>query len=180
MPTPGIFEVLIWRITGRLMDHTLGRVLNRPDRLDGRLLGIISVHSGKAVDAPRGSDRGVSVQQWSWHGGANQLWKFRRTGRRTYRIQSASTGLYLEVYEVAKRQGASIVLWNWNGGSHQQWRVVEMAAGVYEIRACHSDLYLDLSDWSCDDGARIQQWPHHGGANQRWELRERTDASDAQ
>jgi hypothetical protein len=168
----GVLETLAIRVGSRLADYVAGRIFSRGDKLHGRQFGIIAVHSGKALDVPSASQRGAVLSQWSWSGSANQLWQFQRLRRDTYRIQSVSTGLCMDVSDESRQQAARVVQWNWNGGPHQRWRLIEMARGIYRLQPRHSDMCLDVNQSSWDDGAYIQQWPCNGGANQQWELRE--------
>jgi hypothetical protein len=79
---------------------------------------IVNAHSRKALDVPGGlSTPGLTLQQYTWHGGLNRQWRFnRRAGADgpelpspdTFQIVNRATGMALDVPNGASRDGVQI------------------------------------------------------------------------
>ena len=82
-----------------------------------------------------------------------------------YKINSLSSGLFLDVEQVSNENNASIIQWDWNGGSNQRWRFESIAGTTdqYQIRALNSNKCLGVSfdqkavQFECSS-ININQW----------------------
>jgi hypothetical protein len=142
----------------------------------GHVYGIISVYSDRAMDVEGASvENGVAVNQYGWHGGPNQQWRFEPlegVDQGLFRIVCVSSGKVLDVSGVSIDDGAPIHQWEWANGDNQKWLVVPVGDGSIIIEAKHSGKVLDSPNETPPyNGMRTQQWTRHGGPNQRWRLR---------
>ena len=87
---------------------------------------IISLHSGKALDVEDASleDR-ANVQQFRYHGGANQHWKMVPTAEGCFQIVSMHSGKCLDIAGESRLDGANIQQFSCKNEPHQCWRLVE-------------------------------------------------------
>jgi len=141
--------------------------------LEGKHFRIVSVYSDKCLDVYQQSKQdGANVQQWSCHGGQNQLWEFVTAGGDTYQIVNVNSGKCLDVDHWSTESGANVKQWSSHGGDNQLWYVNDVGGDSYRIVNKHSGLCLDLTESSSDNGANIQQWHCEVGENQEWRLEE--------
>ncbi len=150
--------------------------------LDGRLMAISAVHSGKLLTINGyGVDLdGGNAEQWSpgtYSPGLN-TWRFYATGNSNeYYLQLqyyGEMGRFLTVDQGSAFDGANIVQWWGVAGLHQTFIFDDMGGGRYQIRAKHSGKCLDVSlaGGGMNDGDNVQQWTCWGGNNQLWTLTE--------
>ncbi len=98
------------------------------------------------------------------------------TGR-WYVIESAHSGLVLDVEGRSTEPGALLTQWGRGDGHHQQFRFLDSGNGYYRIQARHSSLVLDVFEWNADNGADIAQWEDLDATNQQWQVRENSDGT---
>lgn len=139
--------------------------------ISGRTYAIISKHSGKALDVrDNSSTNGALIQQWSFGGGANQLWTVTQLSGNIYKIINNSSGKSLDVSGVSTSNGAAIQQWDFSNGANQNWIITDLGNGYLKVIAKNSNKSLDVKDQSSTDGSAIQQWDYSGGANQQWQF----------
>lgn len=126
----------------------------------------------KCVDvAAGGTSDGDPVQQWSCHGGDNQLWAFAPGDAGHYAIVNRNSRKCLDVYGGDRGDGARVHQWSCHGGANQQWRLEVGDGGYHRLINRNSGKCLDVHGFDRNDGARVQQWSCNGGANQDFRLR---------
>jgi Ricin-type beta-trefoil lectin domain-like len=83
---------------------------------------IINANSGQCLTTD--GVAGDGVYQFPCVGALSQEWRtdLRIADGNVYGIQSAWSGLYLDVYGASSSQGAVIDTWYWNGGDNQYFR----------------------------------------------------------
>jgi hypothetical protein len=87
---------------------------------------IISLHSGKALDVENaGLEDRANVQQFRYHGGANQHWKMAPTAEGCLQIVSLHSGKCLDVAGESRLDGANVQQFSCKNEPHQCWRLVE-------------------------------------------------------
>ncbi len=127
---------------------------------------------GKCVDVvDGGKGDGDAVQQWSCHGGDNQLWRFTPGDAGHYVIVSRNSGKCLDVHGGDRGDGARVQQWSCNGGANQQWRSEPDDGGYHRLVNRNSGKCLDVYGGDHGDGARIVQWSCNGGSNQQFAAR---------
>ncbi len=111
---------------------------------------------------------GATVDQWSFNGGANQVWTFQPSvspgGH--YQVVNRQSGLCLTsdgvagdtLYQDYCRDGATLQLWDTN--------LVPGNLLSYTIRNTGSGLYMDVRGGSGWQGADIITWYFNNGDNQ--------------
>jgi hypothetical protein len=131
---------------------------------------IVNCASGKCLDDPAFShDPGTLIQQWTYNGGANQVWNIVEVSYGIYYIQNAASGLVLDVPNFATGDEVKIPQWPFNGGANQLWYFFyDDATETYTIANLNSDKVLDIYNFSLNDGTVLQQFTFNGGDNQRW------------
>ena len=133
---------------------------------------VVARHSGKCLDVSGVStDDGAAVQQWSCHGGGNQLWRIDQAEGDYSRLTAQHSGKCLDVRGVSTENGAALQQWSCHGGDNQQWMLEPVSDGFVRIVARHSGLAADVAGVSDADGASVIQYTPHDGANQQWLLR---------
>ena len=83
--------------------------------------------SGQALDVRGGTaavQNGVPIQQYTYYGTSNQIWKVAATADGYYQISAVSSGKSLDVVGVSKADHALIHQWTWWGGENQKWSFV--------------------------------------------------------
>ncbi|MFE6865005.1 RICIN domain-containing protein [Kitasatospora sp. NPDC057692] len=108
------------------------------------------------------TDNGAPIQQWSCHGGNNQLW--RAAGGP---VVNEHSGKCLEIGGWSTDNGAPAQQWDCNGGANQNW-VWTRTPGGYTLRNAWSGKCLDVPGAGYVNGVRIQQWDCWNGNNQLW------------
>ena len=133
---------------------------------------VVARHSGKCLDVSGVStDDGAGVQQWSCHGGGNQLWRIEPIAGDYSRLTAEHSGKCLDVRGVSTENGAALQQWSCHDGDNQQWMLEPVSDGFVRIVARHSGLAADVAEGSDADGASVIQYTPHAGANQQWLLR---------
>ena len=130
---------------------------------------IVGMHSEKCIDVKDSeTNSGANVQIYSWHGKANQLWMFVRSGP-YFRIVSKNSGKCLDVKGASKNNGANIQQSEYHGGDNQLWKL-ESVGEYFKIISKKSGKCLDVKGYSKENGANVQQFSCNGGSNQLWKI----------
>ena len=85
-------------------------------------------NSGKVLDV-NGTAAGANVQQWTYHGGDNQLWTLKMAGDGYFYICSKlgnctsldSSSLVLDLWGYSTDNGTNIAISGYHGSDNQQW-----------------------------------------------------------
>ena len=86
---------------------------------------IISLHSGKALDAAgAGTTDGTNVQQYEINGTDAQLWKLEEIGEGVFRIVNKNSGLVLDLLSGTVANGQNIQLYTANDSWAQMWHLI--------------------------------------------------------
>jgi len=132
---------------------------------------IASKSSGKCLEVKDWSkNNGANVQQWQWHGGDNQWWKFVPLNGGYYRIECKNSGKCLDVEGRSNKSGANVQQFQWNGGNNQQWKAIYVGNGYYKIVSKNSGKCLDVKWGGNNNGVNVWQWDDVGSDAQRWKL----------
>ncbi|MBQ7547744.1 MAG: RICIN domain-containing protein [Clostridia bacterium] len=99
----------------------------------------------------------------------NQVQKFRvvKSGK-YYNIQSAHSGMWLDVKSPYYEQGCQIQLYNTNTRTEEKWAFEDAGDGNVYIRNGY-DMYLDTGG-PTDNGTNIQTWNYDSSTSQQWKL----------
>lgn len=136
----------------------------------GKTYKITNKYSGKTLDVANASTAdGGNVQQWSYTGANNQLWKAELLSDGYYKITNINSGKVLDAAGPSKTDGANIHQWTSTGADNQKWSIVPVNS-YYQIKNKYSDKVLDVAGPSTADGANIQQWTSTGADNQLFSL----------
>ncbi|MFJ9520710.1 RICIN domain-containing protein [Kitasatospora sp. NPDC101801] len=131
--------------------------------------GIQRTAGGQAVDVPGAvGTPGTQLIQWSWHGGANQLWTFTVTPDGSYTVRNVKSGLCMDVDGGSGSPGAAVIQWPCTGGANQRWWLTADAGGR-RITSALSGLALTAQGTA--DGAPLTQQAVVGGGTQTWSIR---------
>jgi len=97
----------------------------------------------------------------------------------TYYIQSASSGMYLDVEDGKTNNGANIRQWSYNGSNAQKFRLFSSNDGYYHIctGATNYNSSVDVDNNSTQNGANILQWSRNGGKNQKFKFVKNNDGT---
>ncbi|HYT41064.1 MAG TPA: RICIN domain-containing protein [Methylomirabilota bacterium] len=140
-----------------------------------RRYAILSQISEKALDLPKWEgNHWMPIQQYEYHGGENQQWKFIPAGKSpdVFKIHCVHGAKVLDVLEWGQKNGDAIGVYPYHGGDNQHWRLapVEGSEDIFNITSLHSGMSLDVKDKELKDGATIIQFHYYGGVNQQWRL----------
>ncbi|WP_407319154.1 RICIN domain-containing protein [Isoptericola halotolerans] len=94
-----------------------------------------------------------------------------------YVIESAHSGLVLDITDISTEAGAPLQQWDRWDGEGQQFRFLGSGDGWYRLQARHSGMVLDVFEWNADDDADIVQWDDLDAENQQWQVRENPDGT---
>ncbi|WP_052732680.1 RICIN domain-containing protein [Hymenobacter terrenus] len=144
---------------------------NPPSSFSG-VYRVVARHSGKVLDVPGGSwATATGVQQWTYHGGANQHWQVTALPDGSYTLTAQHSGKCLEVSS-STADGAKVQQGDKNGTPAQRWHIDATTDGYSQLRNVASGKALDASGGSAatGDGVAAIQWTATGGTNQQWRL----------
>ena len=133
---------------------------------------IRSVSSNKVIDVAGGAPgAGAVIQQYQWHGGANQRWRIETVEDSYVRIVSSGTGGCLEAGLASTADDAAVRQGDYDGRDNQKWRMEPTPDGsiVITSKPTQSQKALDVPGAVQDDIA-LQLYQRHGGPNQLWRL----------
>ncbi len=161
--------------------HPVGKAIPKREHLVGKAISIsidpnsyyrvVSKSSSKCLEVKgRSKNNGANVQQWQWHGGDNQRWKFIPLNGGYYRIVCKNSGKSLEVKGRSNKSGANVQQFQWNGGNNQQWKAIYIGNGYYKIVSKNSGKCLDVQWGGNNNGVNVWQWDDVGSDAQQWKL----------
>lgn len=148
--------------------------LTLPGRASAATGGYVirNVKSKKALEvAGWSTSNGANIQQWEFHGGANQQWYLTPLGGNVHRIQNVNSQKTMEVEGWGTDNGDNVQQWEYFANPNQQWYLVDLGSGFYRIVNVNSNKALEVAGASTANGANVQQWEFNGGNHQRWHLR---------
>ncbi|WP_341677815.1 RICIN domain-containing protein [Niveibacterium sp. SC-1] len=132
---------------------------------------LIAKHSGKALDVTACSTAdGANAQQWTYWGGACQIWNLRATPDGYYELASQQSGKLLEVANCSTDNGGNVRQWPRNGAACQRWGLENLDDGFVRLVSKNGGKVLDVAACNAADGANVQQWEWLGGDCQRWKM----------
>ncbi len=88
---------------------------------------IMGKQSGLALDILGGASvtwGGAAVDQWSYWGGASQIWQLVPTADGYYNLKPKSDGLCLAVGAASQSNSAPVIQWGCDNGDEQKWSLV--------------------------------------------------------
>ncbi|MCK4337777.1 MAG: RICIN domain-containing protein [Candidatus Aminicenantes bacterium] len=161
--------------------HPVGKAIPKREHPVGKAISvsidpnsyyqIVSKSSGKCLEVKDWSkNNGANVQQWQWHGGDNQWWKFVHLNGGYYRIECKNSGKCLDIKGRSNKSGANVQQFQWNGGNNQQWKAIYVGNGYYKIVSKNSGKCLDVKWGGSENGVNVWQWDDVGSNAQRWKL----------
>lgn len=132
---------------------------------------IINRNSGMALDIPNHSTNdGTQLDQWTYSGADNQLWKILNAGDGYFKMISKENGKAIDVLGNSTANGAAIIQWPFNEGNNQQWSIQDAGGGFFKIINRNSGQAMDVTSSSTTNGSPILQWPYGSSSNQQWEI----------
>jgi len=112
---------------------------------------IANKRTGQSLDvAEWGTQDGIPIVQWPYHGGDNQRWVLKRVDRNYFSIFSKYSEKCVQVAEREGDQrgtrGMRVNQYVYTGGDHQQWEITRLPEGSYKITAKDSRLCLTVEN----------------------------------
>jgi len=92
------------------------------------IYSITAKHSGLAL----GTD-GSAVQQQTFTGAANQLWRIQNLGASHFKITSVESGKVFDVNGASKDAGAKILQYAWSDAYNQKWQIIDCGDGFHRF-----------------------------------------------
>jgi hypothetical protein len=140
---------------------------------EGTEVKIVSVNSGKVLQANGSADGSTVGQSWGKdNDDAHQRWRLVPVHgtKHQYQIENVGSGMVLEVLEESCEGGAKILLRKGKNGAHKCWRLIRVADDEYAAINVNSGKAIDVSCARYDDEAPIAQFEYWHGPQQRWRL----------
>jgi PKD repeat protein len=129
---------------------------------------ITARNSGMVMDVTGMSTvDGAKIQQYSYNGGKNQVWRIKAIDATYYRIMSGNSGKAIDIKGASQADGANLVQYDYSSKINQQYKF-ESSGGYYSISARHSGKYLTVSGNSTALKAGIVQLPKSSATSQQW------------
>lgn len=139
--------------------------------LASAVLHLRNKNSGRFLDVTNWElQDGTRIQQFDWHGGANQAWRVAHAESGYFYIVSDHSGKCLTVADNRQDDDAPVVQWERFEGLNQQWKFYRLDDGSFIIAARHSGKALTVQDASPDNNASVVQKHSPQGDCQRWWL----------
>lgn len=117
----------------------------------------------------RSNNDGANIELWSKHGGNNQKFYFKDSGKGYYTIYSVNSKKYLDVENGSKSNGANIIQYRKTGKDSQQWFLRPASNGNYYI-INSSGLYMGIKGSEANDGTNIATFVYNQNNNQEFKL----------
>jgi len=102
----------------------------RFESVGGDLYALYNQRSGMCLEVAKwdqgqmvGRDQGANIRQWDYVGGDNQKWRLIELPSGYYRIESAFSGMVLDVAQGSRSDGGNIHQWEWRGSDNQLWAI---------------------------------------------------------
>lgn len=155
----------------KTIDDTLQVLLPPFPSPDGEY-AIINKNSGMALTIDGDiDDNGTNVNQSTFTGATEQLWKFVEAPTEDYyAIENVESERGLAVAGASGDDGANILLWDFNSGSNDQWKLEQVEGPYYKIMVLKNGKVIEIADGSTDEGGNAQQNTWNGGDNQQFKL----------
>jgi Ricin-type beta-trefoil lectin domain-like/Secretion system C-terminal sorting domain/SprB repeat len=131
---------------------------------------LLARHSGKAATVAGNSlVDGGNVEQRTFSGGANQIWKFALVETGFYKVTNQNSGKVLDVAGVSTADGANVQQWSSNNGNNQKWSLTANGA-YFAIKAKHSGKAMSVAGSSSANGANVEQRGTGSNFNEQWAI----------
>lgn len=133
----------------------------------------IITHSGKCIDvAGGGPDEGAAIQQYTCHGGANQLFRIVPAGvwagEMTYELRASHSSKCMTLNNGLFEQRTCALSPN----AAQRYRIArDPWHGRYTLQSAFNNRCVDVVGGSGNDGARLQTFTCLAYTNQEFDLR---------
>jgi hypothetical protein len=131
---------------------------------------IVNRNSGLAVDS-KGTQvtNGTPVQQYSYHGGANQQWTLTYLGDGKYKIIGVQSGSGLSVDGWGTANGTGIEIYTNTDTLNQLWSLTATSSGYYRLTPANAPgSGLDVQHSGTTNSIPLQIWSYNGGNSQQW------------
>ena len=133
----------------------------------GTIYYLRNVRSGKYMDVQGG---GTNVVQYSFHGDANQQWKFVYAGDGYYSIIPVfKPGLRLDVGNANDINGTNIGIHQDNGSNAQKFRVLPCAGDCYRLLPkISTKKVVEVAGGSSENSANVRIWDYGPARQHEW------------
>ena len=91
----------------------------------------------------------------------SQVWEFTRNGNGSYRIQSVTTGDYMQIDWVPDKDGTNIICKGDTNNAKRDWFIYQVDGGYSLYPSASHTQALELSGCNAEDGAIVQTWTLH-------------------
>lgn len=130
---------------------------------------IISKASGLALGVHDVSmDDGTPIDQFTYSGGAMQLWNVCPVGDGFYGISSLGTGKFFDLFECSPKDGTKISQYPWMNNDCQRWRIESAGQGAYRIIAKGGGTAITLPGGTKTLQALVVGSAWKGDSSQQW------------
>ncbi len=131
---------------------------------------LVARHSGKAATVKSSStSNGGNVEQRSYSGGSNQIWKFAEVETGFYKVTNENSGKVLDVSGASTSNGANVHQWTWSNGNNQKWSLTANGA-YFVVKAKHSGKAMSVAGSSGRNGANVEQRGTGTNYNEQWSI----------
>jgi Glycosyl hydrolase family 76/Ricin-type beta-trefoil lectin domain-like len=131
---------------------------------------IVNRNSGLAVDS-KGTQitNGTPVQQYAYHGGANQQWTLTYLGDGKYKIIGVQSGSGLSVDGWGTANGTGIEIYTNTATLNQLWSLTATSGGYCRLTPANAPgSALDVQHSGTTNSIPLQIWSYNGGNSQQW------------
>jgi hypothetical protein len=133
---------------------------------------LLARNSGKALTvANSSSSNGANVEQRSYNGTNNQIWKFDPVDNNNnfYEVINVNSGKVLDVTNSSTQDGANIQQWTWANTGNQKWSLTTTSS-YFVVKAKHSGKAMSVAGSSNANGANVEQRGNGSNANEQWAI----------
>lgn len=113
-------------------------------------------------------DDGTPIDQFTYSGGAMQLWNVCPVGDGFYGISSLGTGKYIDLFQCNPADGTKISQYGWGNNDCQCWRIESAGNGVYRIISKGGGTAITLPGGTKDLQALVVGSAWKGDPGQQW------------
>jgi len=137
---------------------------------------IIATHSNKAIEVPGNSTAdGAQIKQYTYNGGANQLWIITQISGNDYKVINVNSGKAMDVVSNSTTNGALIEQQPYSSTDNSQiWTIKDIGNGTYTFIGKQSQKSLDVAGAGTADGVAVDIWQYLAVTNQTYRV-ERVD-----
>ena len=130
---------------------------------------IISKASGLALGVHNVLlDDGTPIDQFTYSGGAMQLWNVCPVGDGFYGISSLGTGKFFDLFQCNSADGTKISQYGWGNNDCQRWRIEPVGGGAYRIISKGGGTAITLPGGTHDLQALVVGSVWKGDPGQQW------------